>query len=316
MRLSVEAHNFAPGDAAWQSRAEVAALAALAEAGRPAIGPTRLVKSSGRSHVMTVPTGKGIGWIKHSYRLPPGEEVVLRILRERWPERLPGVIASWPGGLAMESLPGCELSAEDPLEDWVSASRAIAAMQAGETTHAGEWLELGVRDRRPPTWAKAIEALRDSPVVRVIDSDVLRRFDSLIPAFVSRYVDAFTSPATLIAQDSGCCNIHIASHGPIFFDWADVVIGHPVFSCDRLLDQAQPERHDAIIDAFIEPLRLTRAAFDALRRSNVLHEVLRYHDELAYLAPQSEVYETLVRAVQSQIQVLVEHECSRAVRKR
>ena len=45
-----------------------------------------------------------------------------------------------------------------------------------------------------------------------------------------------------------------------------------------------------------------------MRRSNVLHEVLRYHDELGYIAEDDSAYLSLAGSVRSQIRVLVEHE--------
>lgn len=97
----------------------------------------------------------------------------------------------------------------------------------------------------------------------------------------------------------------------MFFDWADVVVGHATFSCDRLLDQVPRERHEAVITAFIEPLGHTIDEFRAMLRSNVLHEVLRYHDELSHIATDDPALASLARSVCSQIRVLVEHELRR-----
>ena len=65
---------------------------------------------------------------------------------------------------------------------------------------------------------------------------------------------------------------------------------------------------DPQIEAFCDPLDLERAEFDATRRSNVLHEILRYHDELAHLEANDPTHAALSRSVRSQIQRLVEHE--------
>jgi hypothetical protein len=88
----------------------------------------------------------------------------------------------------------------------------------------------------------------------------------------------------------------------------DVVVGHSIFSCDRLLDQAPREYHDSIIEAFMASLRMTREEFKAMRCSNVLHEVLRYHDELSYIPATSITYQNLANSVRSQLRVLVEFE--------
>ena len=66
-----------------------------------------------------------------------------------------------------------------------------------------------------------------------------------------------------------------------------------------------------MIEAFCAPLNLSREEFQAMRRSNVLHEVLRYHDELAYLAEDDPAFASLSASVRSQIGVLVEFESKR-----
>jgi hypothetical protein len=45
-----------------------------------------------------------------------------------------------------------------------------------------------------------------------------------------------------------------------------------------------------------------------MRRSNVMHEVLRYHDELSSLDLFGETHASLSSSVRSQLKVLVEHE--------
>lgn len=203
---------------------------------------------------------------------------------------------------------GRELSDADGVDDWTSAARAIAELEAGELPHTDAWLAMGVRDRRPAAWAASVEGLFASPIVQGLEPEVLQPFERLLPSFIARYCDAFAAPATLIHQDSGCCNIHLTPSGPVLFDWADVVVGHPIFSCDRLLDQALPEHREAIIAAFLEPLAIPRAEFQAMRRSNVLHEVMRYHDELAYMPADSPTHINLANNVRAQIRVLVAHE--------
>lgn len=296
-------------DPDWPARAAGEVARALADAGRSTNGPATVVPSSGRSHVVVQPTERGPVWVKFGYDLPPTEERVLDTLRRRRPERLPALVATWPGAVAMEPLAGVELSETHPLETWCEVARHLAELLASEAAHVDEWRALGVRDRTPATWRRDVEALLESEVVRA--GDDVERFERFLPDFVARFEDAFASAPTLVPQDCGCCNVHVTDDGPIFFDWADVVVGHATFACDRLLDQVPPERKERVIEAFLGPLGLPRPEFDAMRRSNVLHEVLRYHDELAYLDPEHESYEVLSSAVRNQLHVLVEHEAKK-----
>ncbi len=302
---------FAPwSDPDWKPRALARLDSALADAGRARTDDVRQTRGSGRCCIQAVATDAGVVWVKYGYRLPPGEEVVLAVLAQHWPGRVPGVVATFEGAVVMEPLTGRELEPGDPVEDWTIAARGLAELEAGEVARAESWLEMGVRDRRPAAWRAAFEDLLESPVVHALEAGYRRALEGLAPDFIERYESAFRFPATLVHQDSGCCNIQLSDDGPVFFDWADVVIGHPVFSCDRLLDQVPEAFREAVIAAFLEPLALERDEFQAMRRSNVLHEVLRYHDELAWLAPEDPMHEALSRAVCSQLRVLIDHETS------
>ena len=294
-------------DATWRRHALDGARRALDAAGRPLFGQPVDVYAWGRSWVCRAATREGELWIKHGYDLPPGEEQVLARLAERTPHRVPGVAATWPGGVAMEPLPGRPLRESDPRDAWVQVSRALGELLAGELDHVPEWLALGVRDRRPGAWAPAVDALLGGSAVAGLEPALRRRMDELRDELVQRYTSAFRAQATLVPQDAGSCNVHLTDDGPLFFDWADVVVGHPTFACDRLLDQCPAPLQDEVIGAFCEATGLEQVEFRAMRRSNVLHEVLRYHDELAHLAQDDSLHAHLTRAVRAQLRVLGEH---------
>ena len=301
----------------WRTSAEAeaqraACVEALTTAGRAPREAATVIRRWGRSSTETIECDGGLLWLKFSYRLPPGEEVVLSQLAPRWPELVPTPVATWSGGLALEPLGGAELSDSDPLERWCSAAEALGTIAAGERAHADEWLALGVRDRRPAAYRRAVEALPDSPVVQAMPDPDRRRLDHWLPDFIERFETGFQAAPTLVHQDSGNCNIHVRDDGLVVFDWADVVVGHAVFSGDRLLDQVPTDRADAVIDAFCGPLSLDREEWRQMRRSNVLHEVLRYHDELAYLDEEDTARESLSNSVRSQLKVLIDHEDRRA----
>jgi hypothetical protein len=298
-------------DPTWKARARLRVDEALDAVGRPRVGPAKARVLTGRSWIETLPTEAGILWIKHGYRLPPGEEQILEILTPRWPQQLPKVVTTWEGGVAMKALPGVVLPEDATAEVWASAATGLAELSVVESAHVPEWLEVGVRDRRPDMWQAAVLSLLQSQIIADLDDTVRLEFESFVPEFISRYVDAFQGPPTLVHQDSGCCNIHITDAEPVFFDWADVIIGSPVFSCDRLLDKVPAPYQEAVIKAFLAPLNMEREDFNAMRRSNVLHEILRYHDELAFLIPGNETHTILAGAVKSQIENLTTFESGR-----
>ena len=89
---------------------EARVLSELRAAGRPATGPLVQLKAWWRCILHTVETAKGTVWVKHSDRLPPGEEVVLGVLHDRSPLGFPTVVATWPGEMATDELDGVELT--------------------------------------------------------------------------------------------------------------------------------------------------------------------------------------------------------------
>lgn len=298
-------------DEAWGREVAERIDAELAAAGRPRTGTIETVKGWGRSCLQTVPTDQGRVWVKHSYRLPPGEEKVLETLHRRSARGIPQIVTTWPGAVAMEEFSGSPMEETCAREDWLVVSAALGELLASEAEHVDEWLALGVRDRRPAAWQTAVESLFESPVVTGLEVDLRRGFEKLRSDFIARYAASFQSPPTLIPQDSGCCNVRLTPVGPVFYDWADVVVGHATFSCDRLLDQVPEAWHDEVTAALLNPTGISIDEFRQMRRSNVLHEILRYHDELRYLPEQDPFHESLVKSIRSQIRVLVDHERAR-----
>ena len=298
-------------DEAWKREASERVDAVLAGVLRPRVGEVETVKSWGRSYLQTVPTDAGRVWVKYSYRLPPGEERVLEALHRRNAGRVPRVLATWAGAVAMEEIGGSAMEETCAREDWLAVAAAMGELLAGEAAHVDEWLALGVRDRRAGAWGASVEELFESPVVTGMDADLLRGFEELRSDFITRYEEAFRSPPTLVPQDSGCCNVMLTSDGPVFFDWSDVVVGHAAFSCDRLLDQVPKPWQDEVVAAFLDPLGMGVEEYRQMRRSNVLHEILRYHDELPFLPESDPLHASLIKSIRSQIKVLVDFERSR-----
>lgn len=299
-------------DPDWLAATVAELRCAVETAGYELSGSVEGHKSWARSCVLTVPTTSGTLWAKFGYGLPPGEHRVVAELAARHPSAVPGLFAVLDNGFVMEALPGPELTADDGEDIWCQCARVLGEVSAAERAHVELWRVLGVRVRTPETFAGQVGDLLESDVLAALDDDVMAEVRERAPSWIARFEDAFEGAPTLVHQDGGCCNISVGPDGPVLYDWSDVVVGSPVFACDRMLDQAPVAYHDRVIAAFSEPLSIRRAAFDAMRRSNVLHEVLRYHDELAWIDPDDDVYRSLSRSVCSQLTALVAWERRRA----
>lgn len=290
----------------WIARTEREIDAALQAVDRPRTGPLESFKSWGRACIRVAPTADGPVWIKHAYRLPPGEDVVMATLATRWADRLPTLVTTFPGAIAMDPLPGQELTPAHPAEVWIHVAQCLGEMLATEREHVAAWLDAGVRDRRPEAWADTLDAFLSSPVAQATSPDIRTRIDTVRDELIDDYAALFGDVATLVPQDSGCCNIHVGDR-VVFYDWADVIIGHPFFSCDRLLDQTPRAIHGDVIDACAGAFGVRTDDFVAIRRFNVLHEAIRYHDELAYLDPEDPIATNLANAARSQLEVAITH---------
>ncbi|MFT7669916.1 MAG: hypothetical protein ACI8X5_002623 [Planctomycetota bacterium] len=139
--------------------------------------------------------------MKHGYNLPPGEEQVLARLSKRWSDRVPDVLTTWTGAVAMAPLQGRELKEADPIDEWVSVAISLAEPQAGEALELEGWIGIGVRDRRPANWREALEQLLQSPVLGELGGPFLGELKALSSDFIERYQQAFESPAALVHQD-------------------------------------------------------------------------------------------------------------------
>lgn len=144
-----------------------------------------------------------------------------------------------------------------------------------------------------------------------LDADARRRLVDAAPALreIALGLEERPAPAALVHQDMGVCNVQDAPEGFRYFDWSDVVVGPPWFSCDRSLDQVSRDQREAVIDAWLAPFealasrRELRGALREALRLNVLHEVIRYRDELDRLEPRDPLYAALRRSVIGQLAV-------------
>ena len=91
-------------------------------------------------------------------------------------------------------------------------------------------------------------------------------------------------------------NIAVSANGPVLLDWSDVVVGHPFFACDRLLDACWTDaaRKEAVIAAYLSAFdavadaEILRRSFDAVLFLRVVYEGVRWMDEIEDLDPEAE----------------------------
>ena len=219
----------------------------------------------GRSTIWRIEVGGETLWLKQSYDMPPGEaQAMLLASRHDGPLTVPKVIACEGSRTLMFPLRGQPLRGRTPL-DWAVALRAVVAFQ--KDAILADWANAGVRDLRGSSWHSRI-------------SDLLRSygFDLVHAERLAEPLDRM--PFGLLPQDLGPCNIQWIDESTIeAYDWADVVISHPLIVIHRFLNEATSDaQRSAILDAVGDP-----EGYAALAPVAPAHEAWRYHQELDFL---------------------------------
>lgn len=220
----------------------------------------------GRSTVWRVRCARGELWFKEAYALPPGEGVALELAAAGGIE-VPELVAADRTRVLMRPYAGQDLRTRSP-EDWADALSIL--LDATRELRLEPWLRAGVEDLRTGWKARLVNLFRTY---------------GLDTRWADRYADRFEGlPWAVVPQDLGPCNVRWLGRRRVqAFDWSDVVISTPGILLDRFLNEvhetsAPDAFRDAVVSAFGDP-----EGWAATRRIALLHEVYRFHRELAYL---------------------------------
>ncbi|MHC4960296.1 MAG: phosphotransferase family protein, partial [Planctomycetota bacterium] len=189
------------------------------------------------------------------------------------------------------------LRVENPTDIWCAAVRRLGELQVSEARHTDEWRSLRCRDLSGDRLPGAIQGLLAAAFPE-LEPDVGDTLHSLTPRIEEACATLADDPVpdTLVHRDIVPENVAVSGNGPVLLDWSDVVVGHPFFACDRLLDSCWTDRprKEAVIDAYLFAFECF-ADRDTLRRSfgavlflRVVYEGVRWMDEIEGLDPGSE----------------------------
>ena len=238
-------------------------------------------------------------WYFKEDRSPgPSEVAVLSRLTSRHASAIAPLIASdEPRGWSLTADAGPILRVEDPTDLWCAAVQTLGALQVAEADHADTWRALGCRDLSGGRWLTAIEQLLAAAAPELA-ADVNEALHSLRPRMEAAcaILAADPVPDTLVHRDVVLENIAVSANGPVLLDWSDVVVGHPFFACDRLLDACWTDaaRKEAVIAAYLSAFdavadaEILRRSFDAVLFLRVVYEGVRWMDEIEDLDPEAE----------------------------
>lgn len=280
--------------ATWPDGAEAWVKDALA----PSVLHVATPRVAPRSWSVALEDGARRWYFKEDRSPGPCEAAVLAQLALRHPAAIAPVVATDERrGWNLTADAGPILRAQDPTDVWCRAVRRLGMLQVAESEHLASWRALGCRDLTGGRLPQAIEHLLTAatPELAEEDSAALAALAPRIAAACATLEDD-ALPDSLVHRDVVLENIARSPHGPVLLDWSDVVVGHPFFACDRLLDAcwADVPRKEAIIAAYLHAFEgiaepeVLRSSFDAVLFLRVIYEGVRWMDEIAGLDQSNE----------------------------
>jgi hypothetical protein len=191
-------------------------------------GEIDLVQERFWSTVLRVPVADGQVWLKACTAVHGHEVALTAALAERWPDRLPAVIAhdeasGWlllaDGGTAMDS--------NRDLEHWVALLPRYAELQRGEADLSESHLAAGVPDQRIPVLTAAYDAMlsRGLPM----EPGEIARLRAFQPEFERLCAELASGriPPSIQHDDLHNGNLYLRGDAYSIIDWGDACIAHP-----------------------------------------------------------------------------------------
>ncbi|MEU6813664.1 hypothetical protein [Streptomyces sp. NPDC046860] len=268
----------------WLARAGAWAETELARHGTPATAAPEQLIVSPWACTLRIPAGDTHAFLKAAPHPFAYEPDLTALLAGRFPGHTVPLIARHPDEHWMLSLDIGEARVveedltEEHLPIYQRALGSYARMQrhlAGETDAL---LALGVPDRRPAALPGLYEEILDDTYWLAGDLDGgigeadRRRLRAYAPRFreTCEELAAAALPDTLLNVDWWHGNLSFRDHGDVMFDWAESVVGHPLYSLttiDRVTEVgAMPEFfRDALARTYLDAWREFASPAELLR---------------------------------------------------
>ncbi len=225
-------------------------------------GPLELSHQRPWSTVLRVPLADGVVWFKACSRLQAFEPALTVELYDRWPDRVPEVLAcDVSRGWLLMADAGARIGDLGNLPDyWLAVLPLYAELQRGEAAHSHDHLAHGVPDLRLETLpARYGELLSpDLPLVR----EGRERLRVFRPRFEWLCGELSTGvPDTIQHDDLHMNNVYLQGERLRVLDWGDSSVSHPFASLVatfRFLEERNgigdgDPRRALIRDAYLEP---------------------------------------------------------------
>jgi Phosphotransferase enzyme family len=230
-----------------------------------------------------------VAWFKACKPLQAFEPRLTAVLSERWPDRVPEVIAHEDGAWLLLGDAGTPIGTFDPHvnppEAWEAVLPPYAELQRGEIAHVAEHLAGGVPDLRTEILPLRYDELlaRDLP----LEPDEIARLRRFAPRFAELCADLASSgiPDSIQHDDLHQGNVYDHDGRLRVLDWGDSSISHPFVSLfETFRHLRRPDWCERLRDVYLEPWGSGLVdTFDlALRVGTIAHSIawLRQYDSL------------------------------------
>ncbi|GIH08905.1 hypothetical protein Rhe02_69720 [Rhizocola hellebori] len=239
-------------DIGWNAAASAWISTMLQESGVSAAGPVEQMGFRAWSRHSRVRTATGWVYFKASAPVFTHEPAVTQLLAQWFPEHLPRVIAvdanrGWMMTADFGDVPRRRSGAE-LLADYLAVAPRLARIQRHAAGAAPAIAILGCPDHRLETLPEQFCALvlgvaaRASPrpgghSQETLSDAEVNRLVTYIPEFARRCaaLAELGIPESIAHLDIWRGNFAVRNGEVLIFDWAESVVGHPLFSLDKLL---------------------------------------------------------------------------------
>ncbi|MBF8191470.1 aminoglycoside phosphotransferase family protein [Nonomuraea sp. K274] len=261
----------------------------LTARGRPPTGPIRQRKTWNLAALFTLPTADGPVWLKATPHFAADEATVIGAFAALDPGLVPTVIASGPGRVLLEHLPG---------EDCWDASAEIIAgavtrLVAAQAALAGA-VPPGVPDRRGSVLAGQVRDLLAGDVGRELTAEEVTGAYRLVERWPT--LDECGLPDTIVHGDFHPGNWRSDGGPPAVVDFADAHLGNPVLDGARACDFLPPAKRPAAARAWIDAWTAHAPGSDPARALAIaeplahLSYAVRYQEFLNGIEPSERIY--------------------------
>ncbi|WP_282082572.1 hypothetical protein [Streptomyces tendae] len=254
----------------WFAAATAWAAEELERNGTPLSGPAEQLIVSPWACTLRLPVGDTHAFVKGAPAPFAYEPELTRRLHELFPENTIPVVATRPEDRWMLSMDiGEARVVEEELTNehlpiYRRALERYAAMQQRLIAEADSLRAIGVPDRSPATLPDLYDEIVDDTYWLAvgeeggIDEDTHRKLRAYAPRFRKDCDElaAVELPDTLVNVDWWHGNLSFRDSGDVMFDWAESVVGSPLYSLTTILRIAEtggmPEDFkDALVDAYL-----------------------------------------------------------------